>query len=91
VLSLSEISSTKRAALYTRVSLREQNTGAQERALRAYVQRRGWKLRQIYVDQGVSRAGANRAALNQLKLKACRRGSVDVVVVWKSRTDLRAR
>jgi len=73
---------TKRAALYTRVSSGEQNTGAQERALREYVQRRGWKLQQIYRDQGVSGASSNRPALNEL-LKACRRGSFDVVVVWK--------
>src|SRR5882762_85003 len=73
---------TKRAALYTRVSSGEQNTEAQERALREYIQRRGWKLQQIYRDQGVSGACSNRPALNEL-LKACRRGSVDVVVVWK--------
>jgi DNA invertase Pin-like site-specific DNA recombinase len=73
---------TKRAAIYVRVSSGEQNTGAQERALREYVQRRGWKLQQIYRDQGVSGASSNRPALNEL-LKACRRGSVDVVVVWK--------
>jgi DNA invertase Pin-like site-specific DNA recombinase len=65
-----------------RVSSGEQNTGAQERALREYVQRRGWKLQQIYRDQGVSGASSNRPALNEL-LKGCRRGSVDVVVVWK--------
>ena len=73
---------TKRAALYMRVSSGEQNTGAQERGLREYVQRRGWKLQQIYWDQGVSGASSNRPALNEL-LKVCRRGSVDVVVVWK--------
>jgi len=73
---------TKRAALYVRVSSGEQNTGAQERALREYVQRRGWKLQQIYRDQGVSGASSNRPALNEM-LQACRRGSVDVVVVWK--------
>jgi len=72
----------KRAALYVRVSSGEQNTGAQERELRDYVQRRGWKLQQIYRDQGQSGASSNRPALNEL-LKACRRGSVDVVVVWK--------
>ena len=36
--------SRKRAALYTRVSSGEQNTEAQERALREYVQRRGWEI-----------------------------------------------
>ena len=72
----------KRAALYTRVSTDEQNTEAQERALREYVQRRGWKVQKIYRDQGQSGASAKRPALNEL-LRDCRRGSVDVVVVWK--------
>jgi DNA invertase Pin-like site-specific DNA recombinase len=73
---------TKRAALYVRVSSGEQNTGAQERALREYVQRRGWKLQQICRDQGVCGGSSNRPALNEL-LKACRRGSIDAIVVWK--------
>jgi len=73
---------TKRAALYVRVSTNEQDTEAQERALREYVQRRGWRLQKIYRDQGMSGASSNRPALNEL-LKACRRGSADVVVVWK--------
>ena len=73
---------TKRVALYVRVSSGEQNTGAQERALREYVQRKGWKVQQIYRDQGVSGTNSNRPALNEL-MKACRRGSVDVLVVWK--------
>ncbi len=73
---------TKRAALYVRVSSGEQNTGAQERALREYVQRRGWKLQHIYRDQGVSGASSNRPALNEL-MKACRQRSIDVLVVWK--------
>ena len=72
----------KRAALYLRVSSGDQNTGAQERALRDYVQRRGWKVQQVYRDQGFSGAGSKRPALNEL-LKAWRRGSVNVVVVWK--------
>ena len=68
--------------MYVRVSSGEQNTGAQERALREYVQRRGWKLQHIYRDQGVSGASSNRPALNEL-MTACRRGSIDVLVVWK--------
>src|SRR5215472_4671914 len=72
----------KQAALYTRVSTGEQNTQAQERALRDYVQRRGWKVQKIYRDQGLSGTSARRPALNELQ-KDCRRGSVDVVVVWK--------
>jgi DNA invertase Pin-like site-specific DNA recombinase len=73
---------TKRAALYIRVSSGEQNTGAQETGLRKYVRRRGWKVQQVYRDQGVSGSSSNCPALNELS-KACRRGSVDVVVVWK--------
>jgi len=72
----------KRAAMYVRVRSGEQNTGAQERELRHYVQRRGWKLQQIYRDHGISGASSNRPALNEL-MKACRRRSIDVLVVWK--------
>ena len=71
----------KRAALYTRVSSGEQNAEAQERALREYVQRRGWVVQKIYRDR-MSGATTNRPELNEM-LKDCRRGSVDVVVVWK--------
>src|SRR6201987_6056406 len=73
---------SKRAALYTRVSTDEQNTEAQERALREYVQRRGWKVQKIYRDRGQSGVSVKRPALDEL-LRDCRRGSVDVVVVWK--------
>jgi DNA invertase Pin-like site-specific DNA recombinase len=72
----------KRAALYVRVSTGEQNSEPQERALREYIQRRGWKLQKIYRDQGISGASSKRPALTEL-LKDCRRGSVDVLVVWK--------
>ena len=72
----------KRAAVYVRVSTNEQDTGAQERALREYVQRRGWKLHKVYRDQGMSGSNSNRPALNEL-LRDCRRGSSDVLVVWK--------
>lgn len=72
----------KRAALYVRVSTGEQNSEPQERALREYVHRRGWKVQKIYRDQGISGASSKRPALNEL-LKECRRGSIDVLVVWK--------
>ena len=72
----------RRAALYVRVSTGEQNSEPQERALREYVQRRGWKVQKIYRDHGISGASSKRPALNEL-LKECRRGSVDVLVVWK--------
>jgi DNA invertase Pin-like site-specific DNA recombinase len=72
----------KGAALYVRVSTGEQNTSAQERSLREYVNRRGWTVRMIYRDAGVSGAKTSRPGLDNL-LKDCRRGGIDVVVVWK--------
>jgi DNA invertase Pin-like site-specific DNA recombinase len=72
----------KRAALYMRVSSGEQNTEAQERALRDYVRRRDWTIHRVYRDQGLSGTNVNRPALNEM-LKDCRRGSLDVVVVRK--------
>jgi DNA invertase Pin-like site-specific DNA recombinase len=71
----------KRAALYVRVSSGEQHTEMQERALREYVQRRGWVLHKVYRDKRTG-ATANRPGLDEL-LKDCRRRSIDVVVVWK--------
>lgn len=73
----------KRAALYVRVSTGEQNTEAQERALREYVRRRGWQVYKVYRDIGVSGASSNPPARNEL-LRDCRRGSAgDVVLVYK--------
>ena len=72
----------KRAVLYLRVSTGEQRTDAQEKALREYVARRGWKIQKIYRDQGESGASSNRPALNEL-LKDCRQGTADVILVWK--------
>ena len=43
--------SDPRAALYVRVSSGEQHTEMQERALREYVQRRGWVQHKIYRDK----------------------------------------
>ena len=71
----------KRAALYVRVSSGEQHTEAQERALREYVQRRGWVPYKIYSDK-ITGATARRPGLDEL-LKDCRRRAIDVVVVWK--------
>jgi DNA invertase Pin-like site-specific DNA recombinase len=71
----------KRAALYVRVSSGEQHTEAQERALRDYVQRRGWLPHRIYRDKRTG-ATASRPGLDEL-LRDCRRRAIDVVVVWK--------
>ena len=71
----------KRAVAYIRVSTGEQNTSAQERATRDYIARRGWTLQKIYRDE-ISGATTRRPGLDEM-MKDCRRGSIDVVVVWK--------
>lgn len=71
----------KRAGLYVRVSTEDQRTDLQERQLKEYVERRGWKLHKIYRDK-ISGATQSRPGLDEL-LKDCRRRSIDVVVVWK--------
>lgn len=61
----------------------EKNTEAQERSLREYVVRRGWKIHRIYRDIGVSGASKSPPARNEL-LRDCRSGmSGDVVLVYK--------
>jgi DNA invertase Pin-like site-specific DNA recombinase len=71
----------KGAALYVRVSSGEQHNEAQERALREYVERRGWTTHNVYRDKCTG-ATANRPGLDEL-LKDCRRRAFDVVVIWK--------
>jgi DNA invertase Pin-like site-specific DNA recombinase len=72
---------TKAGSTFVRVSSGEQHTEMQERALREYVQRRGWLLHKIYRDKCTG-AIASRPGLEEL-LKDCRRRAIDVVVVWK--------
>jgi DNA invertase Pin-like site-specific DNA recombinase len=76
-----KMKSTKRAAAYVRVSSGEQQTGAQERAIRDYIARCGWTLQKVYRDE-ISGSTIRRPGLDQM-MKDCRRGSIDVVVVWK--------
>ncbi len=72
----------KKAAIYTRVSTMDQHPEMQRQELVDYVKRRGWSLRKEYNDKGVSGALERRPALDAL-LEDCRRGRIDVVVVWK--------
>jgi DNA invertase Pin-like site-specific DNA recombinase len=72
---------TKRVAAYVRVSTGEQNTGAQEKAIRDYVARRGWTLQKVYRDE-ISGSTNRRPGLDQM-MQDCRRGSIDILVVWK--------
>ena len=73
--------STRRAALYARVSTLDQEPENQLAELRRYVAARDWGPIE-YVDQGVSGAKDRRPALDRLVADA-RRRQVDTVVVWR--------
>jgi len=70
----------KLAAVYARVSTRDQNVEAQLSELSVYVEKRGFRLFREYVDHGFSGATDKRPALYEL-LRDARRRKFDVVVV----------
>ena len=73
----------KRAAIYARVSTHNgRNPEMQLGEVRAYCDRRAWKVVQEYVDAGVSGSKEHRPALDRL-LADCRRRQVDAVVVYR--------
>jgi DNA invertase Pin-like site-specific DNA recombinase len=73
-----------RAALYARISTLHhgQDPEVQLRELRAYCERRGFTVAHEYVDKGISGSRERRPALDNL-LAACRKRSVDAVVVYR--------
>jgi DNA invertase Pin-like site-specific DNA recombinase len=71
-----------RAALYARVSTKDQDPELQLDELRQVARQRGWTVIQTYTDHGVSGAKAKRPALDQLMVDA-RKGKLDVVAVWR--------
>jgi DNA invertase Pin-like site-specific DNA recombinase len=72
-----------RAALYLRVSTRDQDTARQERELRQTAVHRGWEIVRIYRDNGISGAKGRdqRPALDDM-MKAAIRREFDVVMAW---------
>src|SRR5262245_18886880 len=77
------MSSTKRAALYVRVSTDAQTVENQIRELRQVARRRGWDVVEVYNDAGISGAkGRNgRPGLDSV-LKDASRRKFDVVMAW---------
>jgi DNA invertase Pin-like site-specific DNA recombinase len=71
-----------RAALYGRVSTKEQNSDLQLADLRAFCGRRGLVMFQEYVDTGVSGAKDHRPALDRL-MEDARKRRFDLVLVWR--------
>ena len=77
------MSSTKRAALYVRVSTDAQTLENQIRELRQVARRRGWDVVEVYSDAGISGAkGRNgRPGLDSM-LKDASRRKFDIVMAW---------
>ena len=74
---------SKRAALYLRVSTDGQTTDNQRLALEQVAKQRGWHIVEVYVDHGISGAKARdkRPAFDKLCTDATR-GQFDVVMAW---------
>ena len=74
---------TKRVALYLRVSTDEQTTDNQRLVLAAVAQRSGWEVVEVYEDHGISGATGRdkRPALDKLMQDATRR-RFDIVAAW---------
>jgi len=71
-----------RAALYARVSTKDQRAELQVEELRRLAEQRGWRLVQEYVDHGVSGSKDQRPQLDALMADA-RGGKLDVIAVWR--------
>jgi DNA invertase Pin-like site-specific DNA recombinase len=77
-----EMSQQRVVAIYTRVSTADrQDTRPQENELRAFAEKRGWKIYRVYSDRGESGAKEKRPALNEL-WRDCKQGRIDIVCVW---------
>ena len=77
------MSSTKRAALYVRVSTDAQTVENQTRELRQVAKRRGWDVVEVYSDAGVSGAkGRNGRPGLDTMLKDASRRKFDVILAW---------
>jgi DNA invertase Pin-like site-specific DNA recombinase len=74
---------TKRAALYLRVSTDGQTTENQRLALLAVAKRRGWDVAKVYEDAGVSGAkGRDKRPGFDAAMKDAVRRRFDVLMVW---------
>jgi DNA invertase Pin-like site-specific DNA recombinase len=71
-----------KAGLYLRVSTDEQTTLNQELELKKYCEREGYKIYNIYKDEGISGIKTSRPALD-LMLQDMRNKCFEAVIVWK--------
>lgn len=71
-----------KAALYARVSTRDQSADMQRSEFREYCMRREWEIAAEYCEMGVSGSRASRPQLNRMMAEAKRR-QFDAVVVYR--------
>ena len=71
-----------RAAIYARVSTKDQSCDMQMRDLRAYCAARGFTIIREYIDIGQSGAKDSRPELNELMADA-RKRKLDSILVWR--------
>jgi len=71
-----------RAAIYARVSTKDQDATLQVAELRRLAEQRGWCIGGEYVDHGISGSKDQRPQLDAMMAEA-RRGRFDVVAVWR--------
>ena len=75
--------STKRAAIYARVSTDEQTTKNQLRELRKVAKQAGWTITTEFVDEGISGAkGRDKRPAFDALLKGSTRREFDIVLAW---------
>lgn len=74
---------TKRAALYLRVSTRQQTTKNQRLKLEEVAKRSGWTIVEVYEDDGISGSrGRDKRPAFDAMCKAAARREFDVVLAW---------
>lgn len=73
----------KRAAIYLRVSTRDQNTENQLIVLKEVIQRAGWELTEVYEDAGISgsKGRDQRPAFDRMLNDSTRR-KFDIILAW---------
>lgn len=72
---------TKRVAIYLRVSTQDQNTDLQKSDLLMFTKSKGWVVTEIYEDKATG-TNANRSNLKRM-LCDSRDGRLDVIICWK--------
>src|SRR5271167_5033090 len=76
------MNSSMRAAIYARVSTKDQSCAMQMRDLRAYCAARGFTIIREYIDIGQSGAKDSRPELNELMADA-RKRKFEAILVWR--------